>query len=129
MLYADPAYWTPELAAWASTWGDDVVREFPTTRDYRIAPATSALHTALVMGELEHDGHPALARHVANARTRSTRYGPVLRKDRPTSPAKIDLAVASVIAFEARADAIAGNLDRARRRRRRGNPSAGLVTF
>jgi hypothetical protein len=129
LLYGDPAYWTPELASWASAYGDDVVREYPTTRDYRMGPATAALHTALTMGELTHDANSALVRHIANARRRSTRYGAVLRKDRPTSPNKIDAAVAAVLAFAARSDAIASNLDRRRRRRRRRREPARLVTF
>jgi phage terminase large subunit-like protein len=131
LFYGDPAYWTPELAAWASAYGDDVVREHATTRDYRMGPETSALHTALVAGELELDGDRRLRRHLANAHRRTTRYGPVLRKERPSSAAKIDAAVASVLAFAARNDALASNLDRRRRRRRRrsGAQPARLVTF
>jgi phage terminase large subunit-like protein len=131
LFYGDPAYWTPELAAWAGTFGADVVREYPTSRDYRMGPATAALHTAIVTGELTHDGDGALVRHVGNAHQRRTRYGAVLRKDRPSSARKIDAASASVIAFAARNDALAGNLDRRRRRRRRHGErrSARLVTF
>jgi phage terminase large subunit-like protein len=81
-------------------------------------------HTALTTGELEHDGDPALERHLKNARTRSTRYGLTLRKDRPSSPNKIDAAMAGVLAFQARIDAIAGGLER--RIRRRGGT---LITF
>ena len=51
-------------------------------------------------GTLSHDGNAALARHVANCRTRDTRYGRVITKDHKDSPHKIDLAVAAVIAFE-----------------------------
>jgi phage terminase large subunit-like protein len=101
------------------------VREFSTARDGRIVPAAAATHTALVTGELEHDGDPALERHLKNARTRSTRYGLTLRKDRPKSPNKIDSAMAGVLAFQARIDAIAGGLER--RARRRG--SGQLLTF
>ena len=82
LMYADPPYWSPELAAWAAEFGDRVVREFSTARDGRIVPAAVALHTALTTGDLEHDGDPALVRHLKNARTRSTRYGLTLRKDR-----------------------------------------------
>lgn len=119
LFYADPAYWTPELAAWASQYGDDVVREYPTNRDYRMGPATEALHTAIVTAELEHDGHAALRRHVANAKTRRTRHGITVRKDRPGSPHKIDCVPAWVLAFAARNDALAANLDDRRQRRRR----------
>ena len=115
LMYADPPYWSPEVAAWAAEYGP-VVREFSTARDGRIVPAAVSLHTALVTGELGHDGHPALARHLKNARTRSTRYGLTLRKDRKSSPNKIDAAMAAVLAFQARIDAIAGGLERRARR-------------
>jgi hypothetical protein len=99
LMYCDPAYWTPHIAAWAARYGGEVVREFSTARDGRIVPAAVAAHTALTTGELEHDGDPVLERHLRNARTRSTRYGLTLRKDRPKSPNKIDAAMAGVLAF------------------------------
>lgn len=125
LFYADPAYWTPELAAWASKYGDDVVREFPTHRDYRMAPAQDALRTAIVTGEIEHDGDLRVRRHYANARRRRTRHGTTIRKDRPQSPNKIDAAVTDAIAFEARNDALTGNLDLNRKRKRRRRRSVG----
>jgi phage terminase large subunit-like protein len=124
LMYCDPAYWTPHIAAWAARYGGEVVREFSTARDGRIVPAAVAAHTALTTGELEHDGDPVLERHLRNARTRSTRYGLTLRKDRPKSPNKIDAAMAGVLAFQARIDAIAGGLEQ--RARRRGGT---LITF
>ena len=125
LAYCDPAYWQPELAAWASEFGADVVREFPTQRAYRMAPAVASLHTAIVMAELEHDGDARVARHVVNARRAPTRYGVSVRKDQPRSPRKIDAVAASALAFQARTDAIAANLDRKRGRRRSGK----LLTF
>ena len=120
--YFDPAYWSPQIAAWAAEYGGEVVREFSTARDGRIVPAAVSTHTALVTGALKHDGDPRLVRHLKNARTRSTRYGLTLRKDRPKSPNKIDAAMAGVLAFQARIDAIADGLERRRRTGR-------LVTF
>ena len=110
LAYCDPPYWSPEVAAWAAEFGGQVVREFSTARDGRIVPASVSFHTALLTGELTHDANPALVRHLKNARTRSTRYGLTLRKDRPQSPNKIDAAMAGVLAFQARIDAIAGGL-------------------
>lgn len=126
LMYCDPAYWQPEIAGWAAKYGGERVREFSTARDGRIVPAAMATHTALTTGELEHDGDAALVRHLKNARTRSTRYGPTLRKDRPQSPNKIDAAMAGVLAFQARIDAIAGDLERRARWR---TASRELVTF
>lgn len=127
LFYADPAYWTPEVASWASAFGDEVVREFPTHRDYRMAPATDALRTAIVCAELDWDGDQRFRRHVANAHRRRTRHGTAIKKDRPGSPHKIDAAVGAALAFEARNDALAANMDldrkRSRRRRRKGKGS------
>lgn len=47
-------------------------------------------------GDLVHDGHPELARHVKNAKRFPTRHGVSLMKDGPESPRKIDLAVCAV---------------------------------
>ena len=122
LMYADPPYWSPEIAAWGAEFGSDVVREFSTARDGRIVPASVALSTALITNAIDHDGDPALVRHLKNARTRSTRYGLTLRKDRKGSPNKIDAAMAAVLAFQARIDAIAAGLDRRRQ-------VSTLVTF
>ena len=70
LSYWDPAYWSPQIAAWAAEYGGQVVREFSTARDGRIVPAAVATHTALVTGALRHDGDPALVRHLKNARVR-----------------------------------------------------------
>jgi len=47
-------------------------------------------------GDLTHDGHPELARHIKNAKRFPTRHGVSLMKDGPESPRKIDLAVCAV---------------------------------
>lgn len=121
LLYADPAYWQPEVAAWAAEHGGDRVREYPTGRDGRIGPAARELRGAIQTGGVRHTGDARLVRHFANTRTRPTRYGVVMRKDHPKSPRKIDLAMASVLAFTARTDAIgSGAAQRATRRRGRG---------
>jgi hypothetical protein len=119
LLYADPPYWVPEIAAWASAYGTDVVREFATSRDYRMAPAQESLRTAIEIAALEHRGDAVVSRHMANARTRSTRHGTTVRKDRPASPRKIDACVGTALAYQARCDVIAGDLDLHRRKRRR----------
>lgn len=55
----------------------------------------------LVAGEIDdqvftHDGNPTLARHVANARIRSNRYGESIGKESPKSDKKIDGCVSMV---------------------------------
>jgi phage terminase large subunit-like protein len=68
--------------------------------------AVERFRTDLLAGEAGHDGDPRLTRHVMNARMREARGGYFLVKDTPMSPNKIDLAVAAVLAYEARCDAL-----------------------
>jgi phage terminase large subunit-like protein len=68
--------------------------------------ALERFHTSVVTGQLSHDGDEDLSRHVKNAHKKETRSGLVIRKDRPHSPRKIDLAVCAVLAYEARGDVI-----------------------
>jgi phage terminase large subunit-like protein len=57
--------------------------------------------------ELTHDGNPTLAAHVLNARRKDTNYGITITKEFPSSPTKIDAAIAAVLAWQARLDALA----------------------
>jgi phage terminase large subunit-like protein len=117
-MYADPAWWRGWISSWAEEFGKGVVAEFPTNSASRMAPAVEALDTAVRTGELSHDGDSRLARHMANAHKLYVRLRVddgerlpfVIQKDRPHSPRKIDGAVASVLAFAARNDAIAAGV-------------------
>lgn len=115
-MYADPPYWQDSVGAWAAEHGDKVVREWWTNRERAMCAALERFSTAAHLGELFHTGDEVLARHVRNARKRVTRSGVAIRKDRPGSPNKIDAAVAAVLAFEARGDAIASGRNKVRRR-------------
>jgi phage terminase large subunit-like protein len=77
------------------------VLEFPTHVRARIAPACTTFYAAVMDGTLTHDGNRALARHVSNAVVKPSPQGDYITKPDPTSPAKIDLAVAAVVAFSA----------------------------
>jgi len=57
-----------------------------------------------------YDGAYVLTRHALNARRRVSTAGIQIAKDHPDSPRKIDALVAAVLAFEARADAIAAGI-------------------
>jgi hypothetical protein len=77
--------------------------EFPIAWDMRTGAHQARFTYAceLVRAEIEghgftHDGNPVLARHVANARERSNRYGTSIGKESRDSPLKIDLAVCTV---------------------------------
>jgi phage terminase large subunit-like protein len=109
--YFDPPLWQTEIDAWAHEYGDELVVRYHTNRS-RMMSATERLRTDVQAGTVRHSGDADLRRHVLNAHVREARGGYWLQKARPGSPDKIDLAVGAVLAYEARADAIAtGALD------------------
>lgn len=97
-LLCDPPYWAAEIAEWQATWPGRVV-EFPTFSRARMAPACTAFYSAVMEQALSHDGDPRLARHVSNAVVKSSPLGDYITKADKDSPAKIDLAVAAIIAY------------------------------
>jgi phage terminase large subunit-like protein len=65
-----------------------------------MAAACSRFYSAVMGGQLAHDGDPRLARHLANAVLRDTAQGAYITKDGPNSPRKIDAAIAAVVAHD-----------------------------
>ncbi|MEV7971083.1 hypothetical protein AB0O34_34585 [Sphaerisporangium sp. NPDC088356] len=93
-----------------------VVFQFWTGGEAQMARAVERFHTAVVTDLLLHNGNPTLARHVRNTHKREVRSGYVLTKEHAKSKNKIDCTIASILAYEARADAIAdGRLKKKRR--------------
>ncbi|MEV8394822.1 MULTISPECIES: terminase [unclassified Streptomyces] len=119
-FYADPAKWESHVADWEAAYGPRLLvqstRNHPVEwwmtggRSTLIVRALEKFHTALVERELTHDGSSALTRHLLNARRRKTRSGIQIMKAHPDSPDKIDAAVAAVLAWQCRLDAIAAGL-------------------
>ena len=119
--YFDPPLWQTEIDGWAREFGEPAVLRFHTNRS-RMPPAVERFRTDVSAGDLPHVADPVLTKHVLNAQMREARGGYWLAKTRPSSPDKIDAAVAAVLAYEARADALAtGALDPPRK--------AVLLTF
>jgi hypothetical protein len=116
-MYADPAKWESHVADWEAAYGPrlkvQATRNHPIEwwmtggRSTLIVRALEKFHTALTEGELTHDGSSALVRHLVNARRRPSRSGLQIGKAHPDSPKKIDAAVAAVLAWQCRLDAIA----------------------
>jgi hypothetical protein len=116
-MYADPAKWESHVADWEAAYGPRLLvqstRNHPIEwwmtggRSVLIVRALEKFHTALTEGELTHDGSSVLVRHLVNARRRTSRSGLQIGKAHPDSPKKIDAAVASVLAWQCRLDAIA----------------------
>ena len=113
-MYADPPYWQSWIALWAGRHGADRVMEWWTNRRMPMTYALQSFQQAIAEGTISHDGHEALSRHVANAcrhdlQQRDDQGHPLwlIRKERSDSPLKIDAAMAAVLSWEARNDAIA----------------------
>ncbi|QBI53434.1 terminase large subunit [Streptomonospora litoralis] len=128
-FYADPAKWESSVSAWEAAYGRQLhvaaSRSNPIEwwmtggRSIQIVRATDRLYNAIVDGEMTHDGDHVLTRHALNARRRSSHSGVQIMKEHPESAKKIDAIVAGILAFQARADAIAhGVLQRQTRKRR-----------
>ncbi|MBN1956201.1 MAG: terminase, partial [Anaerolineae bacterium] len=120
-LYADPPYWESLVAEWAGRYGETRVIEWWTNRHKAMAFAIRGFETAIKSGELSHDGSQHLARHVGNAcRRRIPLHDDqgvpmwTIYKEQPESPHKIDAAMAAILAWEARCDAITAGIGQAR---------------
>lgn len=113
-FYADPSLWETYVAAWEAEYGNRLKvkksREHPIEWWFRpsvIASALEQFHSAVVDRELTHDGSATLTRHVLNARRRAKGQYLQIGKEHPSSPRKIDAAIAAVLAWQARLDAMA----------------------
>ena len=117
-LYADPPYWESTIAAWAGQFGSERVIEWWTNRRRAMTAALQAFSTAILDGKVLHSDDPTMTRHIGNARRedlkgwRDEQGKPLwlIRKDRADSPHKIDAAMAAVLSWEARNDAIAAGM-------------------
>ena len=123
-LYGDPPYWETAMDRWAARYrrrGDDRVVRWWTNRIKAMALTVRQFHGDMVPGRMSHDGDPALTEHIHNTVRRETRMYEdgvplwTISKESRASPNKIDLAVAAVIAWNARGHAISeGVLNRGR---------------
>jgi hypothetical protein len=116
-LYADPPYWQSWIAVWRGLFGEERVAEWWTNRRRPMTAALEGFDTAIKEGQLSHDGDPDTTRHLGNARRRDLperdEQGKplwLIQKDRPDSPHKIDFAMAAVLSWEARTDAVAAGM-------------------
>ncbi|MFE3657268.1 terminase [Streptomyces sp. NPDC059165] len=119
-FYADPAKWEGHVADWEARWGSGLgvkaTRDHPVEwwmtggRSNLIVRALDKFHSAVLDKELSHDGSSTLARHILNARRRKGRSGIQIMKEHPDSARKIDAAVAAVLAWQCRLDAVAKGL-------------------
>lgn len=104
-MNCDPAYWQDIVGRWASDF-DGIVWEWWTNRKKAMAEANERFHTAVMTKNIKHKNDPVLTRHVLNAHIEETPWGDLLRKDIRGGSRKIDAAIAGILAFEARGEAI-----------------------
>lgn len=118
-FYADPSGWTTHVAQWEAKFGrrlkvkasrTEPIAAWPRGKDTRVQEWVERFRSAVVNGELKHDGSSTLTRHVLNARRRVTRTGYLIYKKFPESPDKIDAAYAALMAWKARNDAVAAGV-------------------
>lgn len=121
-LYGDPANgWDVVLARLAGKHGPKRVVEFYTdSRGLRsTAYAARSYDEAMRKGDVTHSGDPRLAAHVGHARRRDIHIVDddgrrlwVIEKERRDSPLKIDAAMAGLLSWQARVDALAAGYQR-----------------
>jgi hypothetical protein len=120
-LYADPPWWESTIAAWEadrklrSPRREQAVVPWWTNRWRQVGYACRSLASAIRTGEITHhlDADDVLTRHVRNAvrrtvNSRDDQGMPLWTLRKPAPGRKIDAAMALVLAWEARNDAIAG---------------------
>jgi phage terminase large subunit-like protein len=118
-MYADPPYWETTIALWAQEYGEERVALWHTVRTRKMADAVRAFDNAVKDGHLSHDGDARYARHIGNAHKRSINLVDekgvplwTIYKERSDSPNKIDLAMAGILSWEARRDALTSGVGR-----------------
>lgn len=96
-IVCDPARWARTYQILEDE-GLPVV-EFPQS-PARMVPATQRFYEAVINRTLTQSGDPRLARHVDNCTVKVDARGSRLAKESKTSPRKIDLAIAAVMALD-----------------------------
>jgi phage terminase large subunit-like protein len=107
-LACDPYEWRGQIQAWRRDLKATVL-EWPTATLARIVPAWKEFYSAVLERRLTHDGDERLQRHVDHAGLKIDRNG--ARPDKEHAGAKIDLLIASLIAWD-RAEFNAHNVKR-----------------
>ena len=112
-MYCDPFEWQETIDNWAGQYGPKVVVEWRTNRLSQAAAAIKSYRDAIKAAEVCHGGDGDFRRHLGNAVTVATNFRDdagermtVIAKERKGSPRKIVVAMAAVLSWEARNDAI-----------------------
>ena len=121
-MYCDPPYWESLVAGWSGQYGEKIVLEWWTNRVKAMAYAIKSFNNAIQSGDMLHDGNKYYRQHLGNAvkkvlTIRDENGNPLftIYKERSDSPFKIDLAMAGILSWEARNDALSAGVNTRRR--------------
>ena len=130
-FYADPGRdWRSYVNAWEARWGAKIPEKMRVRRDHpfewwmtggraiQVEKAVEDFESAIINGDMTHDGSLALTSHMLNARRRLSRGRLSLAKSSPGSTRKVDAAVAAVLAWQARLAAVAAGHGRATKKQK-----------
>lgn len=113
-MYCDPPYWETQVATWSGRYGEKRVIAWWTNRMKQMAYAIKSFNNAIQARELTHDGSEKYSRHIGNAVRKKLNMVDedgeplwVIYKERADSPHKIDGAMAGILSWQARSDALA----------------------
>lgn len=116
-VYVDPQWIDNLLEKWQGRWGQDKVLPWYTNRQRAICWAVRGFTDSIGAGDWSCADEETFIRHLEQARKYPMnvfddkhRQMHSLSKDRPDSPRKIDAAMAAVLSWEARSDAIAAGV-------------------
>jgi hypothetical protein len=105
-VYCDPPKWDSEIDDWSLLYGDETFVKWATYRPVQMHAALERTVTDLESGRISTDSCEVTRRHVGNTR-RAARPGERYVLSKPSEAEKIDAAMSSALAHEARADALA----------------------
>lgn len=112
-LYADPYKWREPIDRWTGRYGDDRIFRWNTTRRRPMAHACRNYQEAIATGAFTNDGHAEFTTHIGNAKRAKIQTmqfddgQPCWVLTKESQHEFIDAAVAGVLSWEARNDAIA----------------------
>ncbi|WGH92103.1 hypothetical protein QDX21_07105 [Auritidibacter ignavus] len=124
-FFADPGKdWRSHINSWEAKYGRKTPVKMSRNHPFewwmaggsakRAEVAIEDCESAIRHGDLTHDGSSDLTRHVLNAKRRMSHRHLALSKDSHASPRKIDGAVAMVVAWAARREALSRGLGQKR---------------
>lgn len=128
-FYADPAKWEGYVAQWEARYGASLKAKASRSNPIewwmvggsrgKVTASLNVFLGAVLDGELIHSGDSRLTAHILNTRKRTNSTGYGIFKSHPDSPNKIDAAIAAVLAYQARIDAIAAGVKTAPAKKRK----------